>query len=104
MSRFADVLQQASERLQVPEPSRTRILLEMASDLEDSFRVLTQSEGCTTKSRLSAVPKRRLVPRRRHSSTLSRIHRVRRWRSRRSGLEPGGQVVGKDPAGGVTRL
>lgn len=38
MSRFADVLQQAHERLQVPEPSRNRILLEMASDLEDSYQ------------------------------------------------------------------
>lgn len=38
MSRFAAVLKRARERLQVPEPSRTRILLEMASDLEDSYR------------------------------------------------------------------
>lgn len=38
MSRFADVLQQARSRLAVPEPSRSRILLEMASDLEDSYQ------------------------------------------------------------------
>lgn len=38
MNRFADVLKQARERLEVPEPSRTRILLEMASDLEDSYQ------------------------------------------------------------------
>lgn len=38
MNRFADVLQQARDRLQVPEPSRTRILLEMSSDLEDSYQ------------------------------------------------------------------
>lgn len=38
MTRFADVLDRASERLGVPEPTRSRILLEMASDLEDSYR------------------------------------------------------------------
>ena len=38
MKRFADVLKQARDRLQVPEPARSRILLEMASDLEDSYQ------------------------------------------------------------------
>jgi hypothetical protein len=38
MTRFANVLNRAGDRLQVPEPARTRILLEMASDLEDSYR------------------------------------------------------------------
>lgn len=38
MNRFAEILEQARSRLQVPEPGRTRILLEMASDLEDSFQ------------------------------------------------------------------
>lgn len=37
MSRFAAVLKQASEHLEVPEPSRSRILLEIAADLEDSY-------------------------------------------------------------------
>ena len=45
MNRFADVLKQARSRLLVPEPSRTRILLEMASDLEDSFQYHL-SQGC----------------------------------------------------------
>lgn len=38
MTRFAGVLKQAEDRLRAPEPSRTRILLEMAADLEDSYR------------------------------------------------------------------
>lgn len=38
MSRFAKTLQTVRDRLEVPEPSRSRILLEMASDLEDSYQ------------------------------------------------------------------
>lgn len=38
MTRFAEVLKQAEARLRAPEPARTRILLEMAADLEDSYR------------------------------------------------------------------
>lgn len=38
MSRFAHVLKQAGDQLRVPEPTRSRILLEMAADLEDSYR------------------------------------------------------------------
>ncbi len=38
MNRFAHVLQRARDRLQVPEPSRSRILLEMSADLEDSYQ------------------------------------------------------------------
>lgn len=37
MTRFANVLKEAEDRLQAPEPARTRILLEMAADLEDSY-------------------------------------------------------------------
>jgi len=39
MNRFADVLKHTRDQLQIPEPSRTRILLEMAADLEDSYEV-----------------------------------------------------------------
>ena len=38
MNRFADVLKQARDQLQLPEPSRSRILLEIAADLEDSYQ------------------------------------------------------------------
>jgi hypothetical protein len=38
MNRFAPVLQKARDQLRVPEPTRTRILLEMAADLEDSYQ------------------------------------------------------------------
>ena len=38
MSRFADVLSREKHQLDIPEPARSRILLEMASDLEDSFQ------------------------------------------------------------------
>jgi hypothetical protein len=45
MKRFARVLSEARERLKLPETSRTRILLEMASDLEDSYQ-FRLSQGC----------------------------------------------------------
>jgi hypothetical protein len=38
MTRFADVLKKAGNSLDVPEHSRRQILLEMASDLDDSYR------------------------------------------------------------------
>ena len=38
MNRFAETLKQAHSRLLIAEPGRTRVLLEMASDLEDSFQ------------------------------------------------------------------
>jgi hypothetical protein len=37
MSRFADILKQTSERLDLPQPEKSRILLEIASDLEDMY-------------------------------------------------------------------
>lgn len=45
MTRFTTVLRQAEDRLRVPEPSRTRILFEIASDLEDSYRHYL-AQGC----------------------------------------------------------
>ena len=45
MKRFARVLGEAHDQLKIPEPSRTRVLLEMASDLEDSYQ-FHLSQGC----------------------------------------------------------
>ncbi len=45
MTRFADLLKRTGERLRIPEPSRTRILLEMAADLEDSYQHYL-NQGC----------------------------------------------------------
>ncbi len=45
MTRFANVLKQAGDRLRLSEPSRTRILLEIASDLEDSYHYHLD-QGC----------------------------------------------------------
>jgi hypothetical protein len=45
MKRFAHVLKAARGQLKIPEPSRTRVLLEMASDLEDSYQ-FHLSQGC----------------------------------------------------------
>lgn len=39
MNPFSKILQEASDRLQIPEPSKSRILLEMASDLQDSYEL-----------------------------------------------------------------
>ena len=38
MSRFAVVLKQVNDRLEVPQPTKSRILLEMEADLEDAYR------------------------------------------------------------------
>ncbi len=38
MSRFAEALAEASSRLTVPEPVRSRILLEVAADMDDLYR------------------------------------------------------------------
>jgi len=45
MKRFARVLSEAQERLEIPEPSRSRVLLEMAADLEDSYQFHLE-QGC----------------------------------------------------------
>ncbi len=37
MNRFVSLLQQTSDRLDLPQPAKSRILLEMASDLEDLY-------------------------------------------------------------------
>lgn len=37
MKPFIEVLRAASEQLRIPEPSRSRVLLEMAADLQDSY-------------------------------------------------------------------
>ena len=39
MSRFARVLRRVERRLEAPEPERSRILMEMAGDLEELYRV-----------------------------------------------------------------
>lgn len=44
MNRFADVLEQTSARLELPQPTKSRILLELAADLEDLYRVY-RAEG-----------------------------------------------------------
>ena len=37
MSRFAGVLKRVSDGLDLPQPTRSRILLEMAGDLQDLY-------------------------------------------------------------------
>lgn len=44
MSRFRDLLRRTNERLDMPQPEKSRILLEIAADLEDAFE-LYRSEG-----------------------------------------------------------
>lgn len=54
MNRFADILNQVRAKLEIPEPSRTRIVLEMASDLEDSYQYyLHQGNNETEAKRLA---------------------------------------------------
>ena len=44
MSRFRDLLRRTNERLDLPQPEKSRILLEIAADLEDAFERY-RSEG-----------------------------------------------------------
>lgn len=37
MSRFAELLRRTADRLEIPQPARSRVLLELAGDLEDSY-------------------------------------------------------------------
>jgi hypothetical protein len=37
MSRFAALLRRTADRLEIPQPARSRVLLELAGDLEDSY-------------------------------------------------------------------
>jgi hypothetical protein len=39
MKRFTNLLRRAGERLDLPQPEKSRILLEIASDLDDSYRL-----------------------------------------------------------------
>jgi hypothetical protein len=40
MTRFEDVLQQIGDRLTIPQPARSRVLLEIAADMEDHYEAL----------------------------------------------------------------
>ena len=42
MSRFAGALRGISERLSLPQPARARVLLEIAGDLEEIYRILLE--------------------------------------------------------------
>ena len=39
MTRFADVLRETAARLKLPQPAKSRILLEIAGDMEDLYRI-----------------------------------------------------------------
>jgi hypothetical protein len=39
MNRFAEILQRTSDRLDLPQPARSRVLLEIAADMEDVYAV-----------------------------------------------------------------
>ena len=59
MKRFTRVLSEARDQLEISEPARSRVLLEMASDLEDSYE-FHLSQGCdeaeaTRRARVSVV-------------------------------------------------
>ncbi|MFH1754248.1 MAG: hypothetical protein ABIA59_00965 [Candidatus Latescibacterota bacterium] len=42
MSRFEGLLKQINGKLDLPQPTKSRILLEIASDLDDMYRVFIQ--------------------------------------------------------------
>ncbi len=64
MKRFTRVLSDARDQLEISEPSRTRVLLEMASDLEDSYD-FHLSHGCD-EAEARGGQRRPSGPRRRH--------------------------------------
>lgn len=42
MSRFTSILREANERLDLPQPEKSRIILEISSDLEDTYRLFLE--------------------------------------------------------------
>jgi hypothetical protein len=42
MSRFRDILQHANDLLDLPQPLKSRILIESAADLEDAYQAFSQ--------------------------------------------------------------
>jgi len=42
MTQFTPILKRINERLDLPQPTKSRIILEIASDLEDTFRFYLQ--------------------------------------------------------------
>lgn len=86
MSRFADILQRAHRRLDLPQPARARILLELAADLEDAHARLRRQGLDEEEARRRAVE--RLAPSDEALDELVTLHsrRLRRWLY---GLRPG---------------
>ncbi len=46
MTRFADILQETNDRLDLPQPTKSHIVLEVAADLDDLFQHYI-SQGCS---------------------------------------------------------
>jgi hypothetical protein len=57
MTRFRDALQHAHARLQLPQPTKSRILLEMAADLEDAYASF-RAEGATEEEAIGRAVER----------------------------------------------
>ena len=55
MNRFRDVLTQLNDRLDLPQPARARILLEIAADLEDIYQVSREAGQSEEEARERAV-------------------------------------------------
>lgn len=55
MTRFADVLKQTAARLELPQPAKSRILLEIAGDMEDLYQVCRERGLSREEARREAV-------------------------------------------------
>ena len=84
MSRFAPLLRRTGQRLEIPQPARSRVLLELAGDLEDLYdlylqRGLDEVEAARRVEEKFAVSDDVLIQ-------LTRLHQsaLRRWLDRLS--------------------
>lgn len=73
MDRFSRVLQQVERRLRAPEPERSRILVEMAHDLEDLYRSYRERGLSEAEARRKA--ENWLAPSRAALASLESVHR-----------------------------
>lgn len=72
MTRFAHVLRRAESTLRTPEPGRTRVLMELAQDLEDLFAELRA--GGLTEEEAAGRAEELLAPSPEALEALGRVH------------------------------
>lgn len=86
MNRFEDILLRAHQRLDLPQPARARILLELAADLEDGYARLRERGLDEEEARREAADRFALSDEALDELVELHSRRLRRWLY---GLRPG---------------